>query len=90
VPRGSQVVVVGNSLEPSSIAQVKAFNLELEIVFAMNYSPAEFGGTLADIAEGRIDTGPMLTGTVPPEGVDQAFTDLRDAERHAKILVSFR
>jgi 2-desacetyl-2-hydroxyethyl bacteriochlorophyllide A dehydrogenase len=89
VPRGTKVVVVGNSLEPSSIDQVKAFNLELEIVFAMNYSPAEFGQTLGDIAEGRIDTGAMLTGTVKPEGVEQAFTDLRDAERHAKILIRF-
>lgn len=88
-PRNTKVVVVGNSLEPSAIDQVKAFNLELEIVFAMNYAPAEFGATLDDIAEGRIDTSSMLTGVVPPEGVDAAFTDLRDGERHAKILVSF-
>ncbi|MCK9544538.1 MAG: zinc-binding dehydrogenase [Novosphingobium sp.] len=89
VPRGAKVVVVGNSLEPCTLDQVKAFNLELEIVFAMNYSPGEFGATLADIADGRIDTAAMLTGIVPPEGVEQAFADLRDGERHAKIMVSF-
>ena len=89
VPRGARVVVVGNSLEPCTIDQVMAFNKELEIRFVMNYAPAEFGRTLDDIAEGRIDTRPMLTGTVPPEGVEQAFEDLKDAEKHAKIVVRF-
>ena len=89
VPRGAKVVVVGNSLEPSSIDQVRAFNLELDIVFVANYTPAEFSGTLSDIAEGRIDTAPILTGVVPPEGMDQAFSDLRNAERHVKIMLSF-
>ncbi|MET0250073.1 MAG: hypothetical protein ABW164_10145 [Sphingobium sp.] len=53
----------------------------------MNYTPGEFRDTLYAIAEGRIDTRPMLTGTTDAQGVAQAFDDLRDAERHAKIVL---
>ena len=89
VPRNALVVVVGNVLGDSSIDQVVAFNKELDICFTMNYSPAEFKQTLHDLAEGRIEAESIVTGIVGPEGVAQAFTDLADAERHAKIIVKF-
>lgn len=88
VPKQAIVVVVGNVLEPSSIDQVIAFNKELDIRFSMNYAPGEFRQTLHDIAEGRIDVDRVLAGVVQPEGVEQAFADLADAEVHAKIVVS--
>lgn len=89
VPKAALVVVVGNSLEPSSIDQVIAFNKELELRFVMNYTPGEFRDTLHAIADGRLDTRPMLTGTTNAEGMAQAFEDLRDAERHAKIILQW-
>src|SRR4051812_10782805 len=55
VPRNARVVVVGNVLGESSIDQVVAFNKELDLRFAMNYTSAEFGKTLNDIADGRIE-----------------------------------
>lgn len=89
LPKRSLLVVVGNVLEPCTIDQVAAFNKELELRFVMNYSAAEFAQTLADLVEGRIDTKPMLTGIVDVHGVPQAFHDLKDPERHAKIVVKF-
>lgn len=89
LPVGSRLVVVGNVLEQSSIDQVVAFNKELDICFSLNYSPVEFSRTLDDIAEGRIDVDPVLTGVVAPEEVEQAFAALADPERHAKIVINF-
>ncbi len=88
-PRNALVVIVGNVLTDSVIDQVVAFNKELDIRFSLNYSPAEFQQTLRDIAEGAIATDNMITGVVAPEDINQAFDDLRDGERHAKIVVSF-
>ncbi len=39
------------------------------------------------LAEGKIDTGALITGQVGVDGVPQAFEDLASPERHAKILV---
>ncbi|APW72111.1 MULTISPECIES: zinc-binding dehydrogenase [Sphingopyxis] len=89
LPRNGFVVVVGNVLEPSSIDQVIAFNKEIDICFAQNYTSGEFRSTLDNIAEGRIDVTPVLTGIVPPEGVAAGFDALADPEKHAKIIVSF-
>lgn len=89
LPRNGLVVVVGNVLEPSSIDQVVAFNKEIDICFVQNYTSGEFRATLDNIAEGRIDVTPVLTGIVPPEGVAAGFEALSDPEKHAKIIVSF-
>lgn len=89
LPRNGLVVVVGNVLEDSSIDQVVAFNKEIDICFAQNYRPAEFKATLDNIAEGRINVAPVLTGIVAPEGMAEAFDALTDSETHAKIILRF-
>ena len=55
--------------------------------FALAYEPHEFAHALTAIAEGKVDLSPWLTGTVPVDGVPQAFADLANPEEHAKILV---
>ena len=52
------------------------------------YTADEFAATLAHLAEGRIDGAPLITGRVGLDGVAQAFLDLGNLERHAKILVT--
>jgi len=42
---------------------------------------------LREIAEGMVDVGRVITGTVGLDGVPQAFTDLGDPENHVKIMV---
>jgi threonine dehydrogenase-like Zn-dependent dehydrogenase len=56
----------------------------------IGYTPAEFRDTLHMLAEGKIDPRPLITGEVGLDGVEQAFADLGDPERHAKILVDPR
>jgi threonine dehydrogenase-like Zn-dependent dehydrogenase len=51
------------------------------------YTAEEFAATLSNLAEGRIDGSPLITGKVGLDGVAQAFTDLASPETHAKIIV---
>jgi threonine dehydrogenase-like Zn-dependent dehydrogenase len=62
-------------------------NKQLQLDFVLGYSPQEFASTLEHLAAGRLDGAPMITGKVGADGVAQAFVDLGDPERHAKILV---
>jgi len=39
------------------------------------------------LAEGDVDTGPLITGTLGLDGVDTAFTALGNPDIHAKILI---
>lgn len=86
-PRGSQIVVVGVCMQPDTIRPMRAVTKELRLQFVLGYDPAEFKETLDRIADGRLQVEPLITGSVPIAGVPQAFTDLADPERHAKILV---
>jgi threonine dehydrogenase-like Zn-dependent dehydrogenase len=55
--------------------------------FVLGYTPEEFAATLTDIAEGRLDVAPLITGTVGLDGVADAFVALGDPEMHVKIMV---
>jgi threonine dehydrogenase-like Zn-dependent dehydrogenase len=86
-PKDAQIMVVGVCMELDNIRPMRGIGKELTIRFALGYDPMEFGGTLHNIAEGRIDVVPLITGSVGIDGVPQAFDDLADPEAHAKILV---
>lgn len=86
-PLLSRIVVVGVCMEPDTFRPVMALNKELELRFVFAYDPAEFHRTLMLIASGKVDPSPLLTGTVGLDGVADAFDQLADPERHAKILI---
>ena len=87
-PHGSRVVVVGVCMEQDTITPFFGIAKELNIQFVLGYDPMEFGASLRSIAEGAIDVGPMITGTVDLDGVPGAFDELANPERHCKILVT--
>ena len=86
-PRHARVLVVGACMQSDHIFPMLGIGKELSIQFALGYEPHEFANSLTAIAEGRVDLTPWLTGTVPVDGVPQAFADLANPEQHAKILV---
>jgi len=86
-PRGSRIVVVGVCMEPDTIYPMLGISKELNLQFVLGYTPDEFAATLRHIADGRIPTTPLITGTVGVEGVAGAFEALASPEHHAKILV---
>jgi threonine dehydrogenase-like Zn-dependent dehydrogenase len=86
-PPGAQIVVAGVCMEPDSFRPSMAITKQLNLEFVYGYTPDEFAATLREIAEGTVDVGRVITGTVGLDGVPQAFTDLGDPENHVKIMV---
>jgi threonine dehydrogenase-like Zn-dependent dehydrogenase len=87
-PRGARVLVVGVCMEPDSIRPMLAIAKEIDVSFALGYTPAEFSGTLHSIAEGELDVAPLVTDRVTIDGVPQAFESLATPDAHCKILVT--
>ena len=86
-PLFSRVVVAGVCVGPDTFTPAMAINKEIDLRFVLGYTPPEFRETLHMLAEGKVDPSPMITGTVGLAGVSDAFADLEDPERHAKILI---
>ena len=86
-PLFSRVVVVGVCMGDDAFRPSMAINKELDLRFAVGYTPLEFRDTLHLLADGKIDPAPILTGTVGLSGVETAFDALGDPGRHAKILI---
>jgi threonine dehydrogenase-like Zn-dependent dehydrogenase len=86
-PRDARIVVVGVCMEPDRIEPYFGIRKELSLQFVLGYTGDEFALTLRHLAEGAIDGTPMITGRVGLDAVKDAFADLADPVRHAKILV---
>ncbi len=86
-PPESEVVVVGVCMEPDAFRPVMGIYKRLTLRFVLGWTPAEFARSLHNLAEGRIDPSPLVTGQVPLDEVPRAFQDLADPEQHVKILV---
>ncbi|MEB2285841.1 MAG: alcohol dehydrogenase [Polyangiaceae bacterium UTPRO1] len=86
-PLFSRVVVAGVCMQRDEIEPALAVNKEIDLRFALGYSPLEYRDALQMIAQGRIRCAPLLTGLVGLDGVDDAFEALGDPETHAKILI---
>ncbi|MGW6486109.1 zinc-binding dehydrogenase [Streptomyces sp. NPDC055056] len=86
-PLHARVVVAGVCMGPDTIRPSLAVNKELDLRFAVGYTPLEFRNTLHALADGTLNAAPLVTGRVGLTGVANAFTALADPEVHAKILV---
>lgn len=86
-PRMGRIVIAGVCMENDTIWPIVAIGKELTLTFSLGYTPDEFARTLDLIASGQIDVAPLITGEVGIEGVPQAFEELGNPEKHAKILV---
>ena len=86
-PLLSRVVVVGVCMKPDRIRPAMAINKEIDLRFVVGYTPLEFRDTLHALADGKVNAGAIVTGTVGLPGVERAFDALGDPESHAKILI---
>jgi threonine dehydrogenase-like Zn-dependent dehydrogenase len=74
-------------METDQVVPFFAIAKELSVQFALAYAPEEFAGALRAIAEGDVDVAPMVTGTVPLDGIADAFESLGRPDEQVKILV---
>ena len=86
-PLYSRVVVVGVCMTADTFRPVIAINKELDLRFAVGYTPLEFRDTLHSLARGRLQVAPMLTGTVSLDQVAATFEALARPSDQAKVLI---
>jgi 2-desacetyl-2-hydroxyethyl bacteriochlorophyllide A dehydrogenase len=89
-PAGARVVVTGIAAGHERFLPMIAISKELTLQFVIYYAADEFAAAHELLRRGDVDWRPFLTGRVGLAGVAQAFRDLADPERHAKILVDPR
>jgi len=86
-PPSARVIVVGVCMETDRTEPFFGIVKQLNLQFVLAYTAAEFAESLQHIAAGRIDVTPLITATVGLGGVENAFAELANPERHAKIMV---
>ncbi|MFD0691354.1 zinc-binding dehydrogenase [Actinomadura fibrosa] len=86
-PAGATVMVVGVCMQPDLVEPGVAVSKELTIRGTFGALPAEYGATLQAIADGRVDAGSIITGTVGLDGLTDAFARLSRPDADAKIIV---
>lgn len=86
-PRDARVVVAGVCMEPDRIEPLFGIVKELSVQFVLGYTPEEFARCLRLLAEGQVEADALITGKVGLDGVQGAFEELANPERHTKILV---
>lgn len=87
-PARARIVVAGICGEEDSFNPFVAMQKELNIQFVFYYQPEEYAEALDVLANDGINWKPFITGKVGLDGVESAFSSLRDPENHAKILVN--
>jgi threonine dehydrogenase-like Zn-dependent dehydrogenase len=86
-PASARIVVVGVCMQTDSFEPFFGIVKQLNMQFVLGYTQQEFTQSLHHIAEGKIDVSPLITGTVGLGGVNDAFAELANPEKHAKVLV---
>ena len=86
-PQNARIIVTGIAAQEEALIPMVAIMKELAISFVIYYTPEEFAEALSSIRDEKIVWRPMITGKIGLDGLAQAFKDLEDPERHAKIIV---
>jgi threonine dehydrogenase-like Zn-dependent dehydrogenase len=86
-PAGARVVVVGVCMQTDRFEPFFGIVKQLNVQFVLAYTAQEFAESLHHIAEGKVDITPMVTGSVGLNGVSDAFAELANPEKHAKVMV---
>ncbi len=89
-PVGARLVVTGIAPGHERFLPMIAITKELSFAFAIYYAPREFAEAHELLRRGAVDWRAFVTGRVGLAGVAQAFRELADPERHAKIVVDPR
>jgi threonine dehydrogenase-like Zn-dependent dehydrogenase len=84
---GARIVVVGVCMGKDTIEPLFGIGKELNVQYVLAYTPEEFAATLRFVAEGKVPTDPLVTGTIGVDGVARAFDDLASPDNHVKIMI---
>lgn len=88
-PPRSRLIVVGVCMQSDQIEPLIGIGKEMNVHFSFGYTAEEFVSTLTNLADGRLDAAPMITGQVGLDDVVNAFDSLSRPDEHAKIMIRF-
>jgi len=86
-PQNAVVTITGIAQGDEAFLPILAVSKELTFRFVIYYTPTEFAEALDFVQRGEVDWRALVTGKVGLTGIAQAFEDLADPERHAKIVI---
>lgn len=86
-PPRTRIVVAGLCMTTDGFEPAQAVLKELELRFAMMYSPAEFARTFTHLTTGDFDVAPLVTRTVSLDEVPAVFAALSESPEDAKVLI---
>ncbi|MCL4241160.1 MAG: zinc-binding dehydrogenase [Dehalococcoidia bacterium] len=86
VARMGRVVVVGVCMKEDRIFPMVGINKQLTLQFVLGYTPVEYAEALGALADGSIDTSPMVTRTVGIDELPAAFEALA-SPHDCKVVV---
>ena len=87
-PRSGRIVIAGVCMQSDTILPIVGIRNELNIQFALGYTPEEFSATLESIAAGEVDAVQLITAEVSLDEVPQAFDMLANPDQHDKVIVT--
>lgn len=82
-----RVVVVGVCMADDRYFPYNAMHKELDWRFAFYYCRADVDATIAAVADGTLDAGPLITAEVGLDTTAQAFAGLRAGAEDTKVLI---
>lgn len=89
VRRGGTLALLGYPMTSSEVSYGDWQSRELTVVGSLAYAHSDFVGAMRALADGSVDAGPLVTGTV---GLDELPALLEELDggrtRHAKVLVA--
>jgi threonine dehydrogenase-like Zn-dependent dehydrogenase len=84
----TKVVVAGLCMEQDTFYPTFAILKEIDLIFCISYTFAEYEQALAHLAAGELHVDPLITSHIGLDGVPDAFARLADPELDAKIVVT--
>jgi threonine dehydrogenase-like Zn-dependent dehydrogenase len=87
VARAGRVIVVGVCMKEDRIYPMVGINKQLTLQFVLGYTAPEYAEALAALADGSIQTGPMVTRTVSLDELPAAFEALAKPDDCKIVLV---
>jgi 6-hydroxycyclohex-1-ene-1-carbonyl-CoA dehydrogenase len=78
--RGGRLCIIGYSAETAILPAARVMYYELEIVGSLGCGAGEYPEILGLVAAGRLQLGPIVSGTIPLERINEGFDRLRRGE----------
>lgn len=87
-PHGSNIVVLGGSMQPEQISSLSAVLKSLKLSFSFAYEvPGDLAFTLQMMAEGRVTAKSLITGSVGFDEMPAMFESLMHPNEHCKVVL---